>query len=70
MRVIVILFYIRRKRRGIKPGLRNKRKIENTKKSMSHLKYQTIINGTEIAALLIWEVNPYTSSLGNSIVAR
>jgi hypothetical protein len=54
----------------MKKPITKKRKVENTKKSMSHLKYQTTINGTEIAALLIWEVNPYTSSLGNSLVAR
>jgi hypothetical protein len=50
-------------------ALADRRKVEpatepagkNTKKSMSHFKYQTTINGTEIAALLIWEVNPYTS---------
>ena len=32
MRVIVVFFYLRRKRRGIKPGLRNKKGIINMKK--------------------------------------
>ena len=53
MRVIVMLFYIRRKRRGIKPRLRNKH--PSMTQRYAHLRDETLKQAADLAGSLIEE---------------